>query len=474
MKESMKGTEGMFPQTPLELFEFLKKKGMFKGKIAAMCLDSLSDPGNQKLFKECLDELAYEIIRMQRTCSPFDVPDDVAGKIVFATTETGMPVPWPIDMPHTAVFGSSNTGKTTCCMIMCMKALEQGYKAWIFTRADDVTSLIRIFPDIFYDDFNGKMQINPLHFLKPEVFVSVFNDSFVLYEGSEAYLIEAIRELKRKNPEPNLYDLYYFIRARKHPGLSRTARYQESILNRFGGLINSSLGKTFDCVKGHEDDIIKASVIFNVSGLTLSEQKFIVNSLLMHLYLNNKERMKLVFVDDASMLLQESRELTLTDDIFSNIRKGSIHMIPCSQSPAELSPGILSNISNKLVFRLNSGRDIGAVQLSMGVTITEQKAFFFKLKHEERDVIIEFAGKARPFLAKIIHADFPEPMSKEELAENNESIMKDFSEPVPRIREEQKEEKFELRNEEREWLMAVYLNQYRKTLTEIHDIAGFS
>lgn len=458
----------------MELLDFLKKRGMLDRKRIAMCLESLSEPGNQGLFKECLDELAPEIIRMQLTCSPFDVPDDVAGKIVFATTETGMPVPWPIDMPHTAVFGSSNTGKTTCCMIMCMKALEQGYKAWIFARADDVTSLIRIFPDIFYDDFNGRMKINPLNFLSPEAFTSVFNDSFVLYEGSEAYMIEAIRELKRKNPEPNLYDLYFFIRARKHPGLSRTARYQESILNRLGGLINSSLGKTFDCVKGHENDIVKASVIFNVSGLTLSEQKFIVNSLLMHLYLNNKEHMKLVFVDDASMLLQESRELTLTDDIFSNIRKGSIHMIPCSQSPAELSPGILSNISNKLVFRLNSGRDIGAVHLSMGVTDKEQKAFFFRLKHEEREVILEFAGNARPFLAKIIHADFPEPMSKDEVYSHAENILEGFSKPVPRIREDIKEEKPLVSSNEKEFLMAVYLNQYRKTLTEIHDIAGFS
>lgn len=440
----------------------------------AMCLDSLSEPGNQRLFKECLDELAPEIIRMQLTCSPFNVPDDVDSLIRFALTEAGKDVGWPILSPHTFIIGSSNTGKTFTYMILCRGALEQGHKAWIFAKSDEVTSMMKVFPDIFYDDFNGKMQINPLHFLKPEVFVSVFNDSFVLYEGSEAYLLEAIRELKRKNPEPNLYDLYYFIRARKHPGLSRTARYQESILNRLGGLINSSLGKTFDCVKGHEDDIVKSSAIFKISELTLSEQKFIVNSLLLHLYSSETDRMRVVVLDDANLLLQKSMELTLISDIIANIRKGVIHMILCSQSPAELSPAVLSNMANKIMMLSFSGIDRNAMEKHMGLTEKEQKQHLCNLNREKHEAIVELGGIARPFVAFIYEADFPEPMSKEELAENNEGIIKDFSAPVPRIREDIKEEKPLISNDEKEFLMAVYLNQYRKTLTEIHDIAGFS
>lgn len=451
-----------------------KKAGRLDARIMAICLDSLTEPDNEKLFKECLDELMPEIIRIQLECSPFEVPEDVDNLIRFARTEAGKDVGWPIKSPHTFIIGSSNTGKTFAYMILCRGALEQGHKAWIFAKSNEVTSLIRIFPDIFHDDFNGKMQINPLHFLKPEVFVSVFNDSFVLYEGSEAYLLEAIRELKRKNPEPNLYDLYYFIRARKHPGLSRTARYQESILNRLGGLLNSSLGKTFDCVKGHEDDIVKTSAIFKIAELTLSEQKFIVNSLLLHLYSSGTDKMRVVVLDDANLLLQKSRELTLISDIIANIRKGVIHMILCSQSPAELSPAVLSNMANKIMMLSFSGIDRNAMEKHMGITEKEQRQHLCNLNREKHEAIVELGGIARPFVAFIHEANFPKPMSRSELEENSDRIIQSFSEPVPRSREDIKEDKPLVSSDEKEFLMAVYLNQYRKTLTEIHDIAGFS
>jgi len=101
--------------------------------------------------------------------------------------------------------------------------------------------------------------------------------------------METIKELERENKKFNLYDLSYFIKARKHSALSRTQRYKESVENRLADIINSPLGNTFDCIKGHEEDIVENSVIFNIAKLTLPLQKFIVNTLITFLYFHNME-----------------------------------------------------------------------------------------------------------------------------------------------------------------------------------------
>ena len=409
--------------------------------------------------------------------SPFSKQNSVDGELRFAVTETGFPVGLNLNEVHTLIAGSSNTGKTVCLEILIAEAIKKGCRAWMFVKSDDITRIIRMHREIMYSDFEGSLRLNPLFFLSKEIFTTIFKDSFVLYEGSEGYLIESIKELKAKNENANLYDLYYFIRAKSHPALSRTARYRESILNRLEGILGSPLGKIFDCARGHEQDIVKSNAIFNIARLTLPEQKFFVNSLITLLYQNNAGgRTHLLAIDDANLLLQWNRnkEMSMLDDIFCNVRKGLIHIIACSQSPAELSSGVLSNSSNKIVSLLTSGKDREAMQRNMGVFDNEERGYFPKLNQSEFEVIVEFAKRARPFVARILKKDLLEPMSKKELYENNEIIMQGFSNPVLRGREKPEEKKQEISNDERKWLMAAYLNQFKKTVTEIHKIAGFS
>jgi hypothetical protein len=220
--------------------------------------------------------------------SPFaKQAEAVGGELRVAITETGFPAGINLDEPHTIVAGASNSGKTVCIEIAITESLRRGHKVWIFVRDDKITRIIRVYRNIFYEDFFGSLRLNPLFFLPKTTFVTLFKDSFTVYEGSESYILETLAEIEAKNRYPNLYDFYYFLKAKKESGLSRLARYKESIQNRLEGLLNSPLGNTYDCIRGHEFDIVKTNAIFNISKLTLPEQKFFVSSMINLLYLYN-------------------------------------------------------------------------------------------------------------------------------------------------------------------------------------------
>ena len=81
--------------------------------------------------------------------------------------------------------------------------------------------------------------------------------------------------------------------------------------------------------------------------------------------------MHMIFLDDANLYLQSTpnEELGVKDDILFNVRKGHIHIALSSHTPSRLSPGVLANCSNKIVFPLTSGKDREAMQKHMGTTV---------------------------------------------------------------------------------------------------------
>jgi hypothetical protein len=273
-----------------DLFDVLKRHGI-ENPVAYRMLASIDTDPDEDILEGFWNLVMPSITYNRLFTSPFPKPsNEVNGELIFAITENNKPVGINLNEVHTLIVGSSNSGKTVCQEILNLKAMQLGCKVWMFVKADDVTRMLRIYREILYVNFKGSFRINPLFFLTKEIFTTIFKDAFVLFEGSEGYLIDSIGELRRKNPNMNLYDLFFFIRAKKHPGLSRTCRYKESILNRLEGILDSPLGKTFDCIRGHESDIVKSSVIFNIAELTLPEQKFIVNSLITLLYFYNTRR----------------------------------------------------------------------------------------------------------------------------------------------------------------------------------------
>lgn len=194
--------------------------------------------------------------------------------------------------------------------------------------------------------------------------------------------------------------------------------------------------------------------------------------------------MHIVTLEDATYILQKDRleELSFLDDIFSNIRKGGIHLLSVTHCPSRLSPGIISASANKIAFLLNSGEDRAAVQRHMGIIDEAQKEYFCNLNYKEHEVIIEFAKRARPFVGNIPHVELDAPMSKKELYENNKRIIAGFPKPVERAvvkndaieKKAPEVEQLSLVSDERKFLLAVSSHQYKLTLTEIYSFINLS
>jgi polynucleotide 5'-kinase involved in rRNA processing len=97
---------------------------MLDERNKAICLDMISDPGNEKLQKEYMEVLGPEILIRQLDGSPFNVPDEsVDGLIRFASTEQGTPIGINPEECHVLIAGQTGSGKSTLLRIIFTSAL---------------------------------------------------------------------------------------------------------------------------------------------------------------------------------------------------------------------------------------------------------------------------------------------------------------------------------------------------------------
>ena len=275
----------------LEILSPLKKTGTFNPITAGMLLRAhrSKDP------KKELDKLGSVIKVSKLFGTPFPKPDSsVNGPIGLGVSENNRIIGLYPEDCHVLIAGQTGTGKSTLLKMVFSQALILNGKhemkniphekiiCWLFVKAQDMRSLLTVNRDILVVTFN-EIKLNPLEpppGMKPIEWGSVFADlwiqAFRLYEGSKGFLIEILNNLYRKYEQfghyPSLFDLYYYVRALKFPTISRTSRYQESILNRLGGLIYGSLGPVFDCSRGHINALVNNHTIFEILYLTSEQQ----------------------------------------------------------------------------------------------------------------------------------------------------------------------------------------------------------
>lgn len=291
---------------------------------------------------------------------------------------------------------------------------------WLFVKAQDMRSLLKTTKDILVVTFN-EIKLNPLEppqGIKATEWASIFADlwiqAFRLYEGSKGFLIECLNSLYLKHSAlgyyPSLFDLYYYVRALHFPVISRTARYQESVLNRLGGLIKGSLAGVFDCSRGHVNSLINTHAIFEILYLTSEQQVFMVNYLMSYLFnykmIHDTGLRHWIAIDDANLIFDVSFEkrpdlgLPIIHHLLTTVRKNKINIFACTQTPHQLGASIHSNSFAKVMFSLSHGKDIECMQQSMGIKKKEQKDYCFKL--EPRKMVIKFSARYQePFVAVV-------------------------------------------------------------------------
>ncbi len=369
--------------------------------------------------------------------SPFALPDEsVDGLIRFAFTENNFPVGFELPECHTLLAGQTGCGKSTLLRIIFDQALmlnkinnnESPFMdeivCWLFVKAPDMRSLLETEENILIVNFQN-IKLNPLEpppgmnvMEWTNVFADFWIQAFGLYEASKGFLIECLENLYSKYSTlgyyPSLFDLYYYVRAMKFTAISRTARYQESVLNRLGGLLKSSLASIFDCSRGHVNNLINQHTIFEIPFLATEQQVFIVNYLVSYLFcfklINENALRHFVGIDDSNTIFDSSFEkrpdmgLPIIHQLLSTIRKSKINVFACTQTPHQIGAALHSNAFAKIMFSLSNGKDIDFMQQGMGIKEPEQQAYCFKLK--PREAVIRFASRFQePFVINIPEVD---------------------------------------------------------------------
>ena len=192
--------------------------------------------------------------------------------------------------------------------------------------------------------------------------------------------------------------------------MSRTARYQESLLNRLGGILFGTLGKVFDCSIGYEHALLNHNCIFEIDHLTTEQQRFIVNLLLTKLFYyrlnSDAPNWMLIGIDDSNLLFDNSLEkrpglgLPIIHHLLTTVRKSKINIFACTQTPNQVGASIHSNAFAKVLMSLSNGEDIECMLQSMGIKDPDQKAYCYKLK--PREMVVKFSSRYQePFLATV-------------------------------------------------------------------------
>ena len=397
----------------------LKRIRMLNPVTASMVIQ-----GSEKYLNDIQD--AVEVSKL--FCSPFEIPgEDVNGFFKIALTENNRPVGINEEEVHTLICGQTSCGKTTLLKILFSQVLlfnkinpyEKTY-SWIFAKAPDFRSLLKIDKDILFVTFK-EIKINPLEpppNINPIEWAGIIADvwiqAFRLYDASKSLLIECLQTLYDKySPHgyyPTLFDLYDYLKGLKFSAFSRTARYQESVLNRLTGLIYSSLAPVFDCSRSHINYLTDLNVVFELLYLTSEQQVFIVNYLLSYLFhyklINETGSRHFVAIDDANLIFDVSYEkrpdlgLPIIHHLLTTVRKSKINIFACTQTPHQIGASMHSNSFAKIMFSLSNGKDIEVMQHSMGIRDSEQKDYCYKLK--PREAVVKFSARYQePFLARI-------------------------------------------------------------------------
>lgn len=363
---------------------------------------------------------------------PYKNPDSSAnGPIVLAVSENRHVIGLYPDECHCLIVGQTGSGKSTLLKIIFSQALVfnrlnpqfeamENIICWLFCKAQDMRNLLKINKNVLIVTFK-MIKLNPLE--PPSnlsttewssIFADLWTQAFRLYDGSKGLLIDCLNYLYNKYSStdfyPSLFDLYYYVRALKFPLISRSSRYQESILNRLGGLIHSPLGSVFDCSRGHISNLINLHTIFEITFLTAEQQVFMVNYLLSYLFYHKLIRetglRHFVGIDDANLIFDISFEkrpdlgLPIIHHLLTTVRKSKINIFACTQTPHQIGASIHSNSFAKVMFSLSHGKDIDCMQQSMGIKDPMQRDYCYKLM--PREAVFKFSARHQePFLAKV-------------------------------------------------------------------------
>lgn len=183
----------------------------------------------------------------------------------------------------------------------------------------------------------------------------------------------ALRHLYRK-----LIELRYRLMER-----GREYSYFEAVKNRLEGLLENPM---FDCLVGFDwAGLASRNVLFRLNGLGNYDYYLFVNYLLSFLESHMQPRLgiapELFVVLEETHRLASPQRLRRTDnaepillDAARTLGKRGVSLVFVDQVPSQLPVDILANTGFRAIFNTIEGRDLDAIQRSLGLSY-EQRVF---------------------------------------------------------------------------------------------------
>ncbi len=498
----------------LDMLAKLKKMGRLNPVTANMLLF------NPKETAELVGQ-AYAVHEMFSL--PFSEPEAfLDGNLKFANTQNQIVGINIDDLLQGLIIGSPGSGKSILTYHLALQAMEQGAICWMFVKGNDAEKLIKFYPDILVDDFIGQIRKNlfppPPNYRRDfwnSIHLDIFIQAITLYDGTKNFLTSQYFDLfeiyKKLNAEPSFYEIHDFLKSKKFANFSRDARYNESALNRIGGMLKGSLRKDLDCSSSHLQDLIFQNTIFNYKGLSAEASVYVINSLIAWLAAykeaNGTNKTHLIILDDAMFVFDANRldrrpdmGIGYINHILFETRKYKIKFLVDVQIPSLVSKGILGTSNFKVLMNIPNANEVKFILDILGVQEKEQREYAMRLDSASREILVKLPNCPDPFLANIPESPFANELnkiriSKEEKTNHNKKIIINFSKALPRIpyheavkenfkSDSQKHSKNQTKKKEarqsddtldskaRDFLMAVNLNQYKATLTQIYALSN--
>lgn len=345
-------------------------------------------------FKAPIVQKAQDRILKRKVFSlPKETPGD--GILIgnsFDMEEEGPPVYLALKSleRHTAVFGSSGTGKSYWMMWIIPQMIDWDFSVWIFDPEGEYSPLLQMFPRemLWYvKPGSGKvgLKLNPIEAHGDQQawigkIVSLMGDVYYLGDGGRTLLSGMLKEIyerrgcfKGTGKWPSYSIFWRFLDALKFAQSTRSRGYWESAMRCISGLLDN-LGNDLDNKKGIPiTEFANQSILFDLSDLDSLDCEFYMCLLLMLSATVESSKRKIVVCDEVHTVLNQYRQNRQTrgepplQDMIRRQRKRNTTFILIDQIPSQLPDVALGNCANWYIFQLTNHKCIQKVAAAMGL-----------------------------------------------------------------------------------------------------------